>query len=79
MESPNLKHAPMHAMRNKTNIALAQQCGCYSCLKVYPSNEIKEWTDHSETALCPYCHVDAVLPGVIDTKELQQIKDYWLS
>jgi hypothetical protein len=41
------------------------QCGCFYCLRTFPPAAIKEWVerDGGETALCPFCSVDSVLPG----------------
>lgn len=38
-----------------------QQCGCYYCLTIFSSTEIKEWTDYDNTAICPYCKIDSVI------------------
>lgn len=37
-------------------------CGCYYCLKIYSPLEITEWCDGQQTAICPYCGIDAVIP-----------------
>jgi hypothetical protein len=39
------------------------QCGCYHCLAVFKAGEIGDWIDLDETAVCPRCGVDAVLPS----------------
>lgn len=49
--------------RNRQAIAHATVCGCYCCLRVFLPSQIKRWTDNGETALCPYCEIDAVLSG----------------
>ena len=40
------------------------QCGCFYCLRLFSPSEIEAWTDHEQTALCPHCCIDAVLPDV---------------
>ena len=75
-----MRRAALIAFHNKSEISLCQECGCYHCLKVFPKEEIKEWTDNSKTALCPHCGIDAVLPNTAYalTKEvLAPIHDYW--
>jgi hypothetical protein len=37
-------------------------CGCYYCLRTYSPKEIREWVDGQETALCPKCGIDSVVP-----------------
>lgn len=48
--------------------------GCYYCGQVYQlaENPIIEWVDGGQTALCPKCGIDAVIPklsGVEFTEE----------
>lgn len=40
-------------------------CGCFHCLRIYAPSEIKEWVarDDYQTAICPHCSIDAVLPS----------------
>lgn len=43
-------------------------CGCLSCLSVYPVSEITMWINEDEsdnrTAWCPKCRVDQVIPEI---------------
>lgn len=68
-----INEAPKLAFKNKTQ--LQDDCSCYYCLKNFKKNEIINYTDKGETALCPYCNIDAVLPGIVSN--LKEIKDYW--
>lgn len=38
--------------------------GCYYCAEVYAVAEhpIEEWVDGEQTALCPVCGIDSVIP-----------------
>lgn len=36
-------------------------CGCFYCEKVFQPTEITDWIDHGNTALCPYCGIDAII------------------
>ena len=60
-EQSNLYHS--HTIRNRKEIDQSEYCHCISCCKSYPSpiimNFIKD--GDSETALCPYCGIDAVI------------------
>lgn len=77
----DIRMAPRIAMRNKSALAFVSECACYHCLKVYCPTEIKEWTDENNTAICPYCNVDAVLPvNTSDDKNIEvlsKIHKYW--
>lgn len=48
---------------NKDNIKASYQVGCFYCLNVYPAAEVDEYVSDN-TALCPKCGIDAVLPDV---------------
>ena len=49
------------SFKNRELLNTATSCGCYYCGKIYTPTEIKEWTDNNQTAICPYCGIDAVL------------------
>ena len=36
-------------------------CGCFYCGKIFHPSNITEWIDDGNTALCPYCGIDAVI------------------
>jgi len=36
-------------------------CGCFYCGKIFHPTKISEWIEHGNTALCPYCGIDAVI------------------
>jgi NAD-dependent SIR2 family protein deacetylase len=77
-----MRRAPLIAFHNKSEIDFCKDCGCYHCLKVFPKEEIKKWTDNSKTALCPHCGVDAVLPNTAYTlteEVLKPIQEYWFT
>lgn len=64
---------------NRSEIADADVCGCYSCKSVFASRSVDAWRDYGQTALCPRCGVDAVLPGVSDTQELDDLHKKWFA
>ena len=59
-----LKTIHSHSMCNKEELINAKKCGCFYCLKIFNPNEIKEWIKdkNGDTALCPYCTIDAIIP-----------------
>jgi len=66
------------AMRNRIPLQNAKNAGCFHCLAVFLPQEVTEYTDQGETALCPKCGTDAVLPETvtpIDGAYLQAAKD----
>ena len=53
-----------HSICNKEELNKSKRCGCFYCLRIYNTHEIKEWLEEksgAKTALCPYCDVDAVI------------------
>lgn len=52
------------SIHNKTVIEKEEECGCYRCLKIFSTKEIKEFLPEEkgeETAICPYCGHGALL------------------
>lgn len=49
------------SFRNKITLNKSTKCGCIHCKKIFDPNEIKEWTDNNETAICPYCGIDSIV------------------
>lgn len=47
---------------HKKYIEKSKICGCFYCLFMFNSTDITEWIDDGQTALCPKCSIDSVLP-----------------
>jgi hypothetical protein len=77
MISPN--DANSAAFRNRAAIERALEVSCYYCLRTFDPTAIEKWTDEGETACCPHCEVDAVLPGRIERAELRALHAHWFS
>lgn len=57
-----LKKIHKESFKNRKKIAKrGHLCGCFSCLEMFDSADIEEWTDGGQTAICPECDIDAVL------------------
>lgn len=73
--------APKLAMRNKSVLSNVTDCACYHCCTFFTTSEIEEWVDKGETALCPNCKIDAVLPIYEDSEKdlsfLSKVNKYW--
>ena len=73
---------PQVAMKNRPSIQQCVEVGCYHCFKIYNKDEIKEWTDNDQTAICPFCETDSLIPNMPDyklTEEiLKQANQFWL-
>jgi predicted RNA-binding Zn-ribbon protein involved in translation (DUF1610 family) len=51
------------SLRHRKQLERAGRAGCFYCLAVFDIAAIKDWTDDEQTALCPKCGIDAVLPA----------------
>lgn len=73
------REAHKKCSNHRIEMLAAKQCGCFYCIKLFPVSEIKDWTDEQQTALCPHCQVDALIPddGSLTIKKLTQLNDFW--
>lgn len=64
--SKQAKLAHTLSVDNKMMLKSANLCACFYCGTVFNYSDIKNWisglTDESDTALCPYCQIDSVIP-----------------
>lgn len=49
---------------HKPLLKLTVLLGCYYCKRTSLVSEVKEWIDRGNTALCPKCGIDSVLPDM---------------
>ncbi len=71
-----IKNAPIQSMKNRKLLETTKECGCYSCLEVFDPKLIQQWTDQSQTAICPFCGIDSIIIET-DKKVLEAAKKYW--
>ena len=74
------------SFKNREYLIRPQLCGCFHCLTIFHSTELKEDDFLSEddgqyTAWCPYCGIDSIIGencgDKITPKLLAAMKDYW--
>jgi len=78
VSSMSVQAAHTHTSFHRASIESSKLCVCGYCHKRFPPTEIHEWTDwlptlpanersdeNGQTAICPYCSVDAVLPDSV--------------
>lgn len=65
LDSKDVEKAHLYCSANEALLSESSLCGCFYCLKVFPSHKITSWINDQDgkTALCPYCQVDSILPG----------------
>ena len=49
------------ARAHRVQLTASKLCGCFRCLAVFGHAEIRKWTQHKNSALCPRCDAEAVI------------------
>lgn len=66
---------------NRQTIAISDRCYCFHCKASMDHSEITDFLEDGQTAICPHCGVDAILPDYIDENinedVVSQMHDYW--
>jgi hypothetical protein len=75
-------YAHKYSIHNRKLLNKDKICGCFYCLTIFDPKEITEWVDcEDDTAICPYCGIDAVLSqsscSQITKEFLKKMQDYW--
>jgi hypothetical protein len=78
-ETMNIEDAPKLSRYNRVQVEAAEVCGCYFCQRVYPASDVVEYEEEEQTALCPCCGINAVLPGVTDEAVLIAALERWFT
>lgn len=79
-----LKAAHKHSSNHMCALLASDECGCFRCLSVFHASNVIAWIDGGNTALCPYCVVDAVIGSasgypVSDGEFLRAMRARWFS
>lgn len=72
-----LKKLHQRSSLHSADLAVQKVASCFHCTKVFMKDRIGAMTDCGLTAICPHCHVDAVLPGHYEKPILRQMREYW--
>lgn len=52
----------MHRRSVRNRDRVQGRCGCFNCRSLFDAGQVTRWTDEEQTALCPVCGMDAVVP-----------------
>jgi hypothetical protein len=74
-----IKSTHVDCSLHRSLIEKSKIVGCFYCMSMFLPSTIKEWIDDGQTALCPICHIDAVLPDSVglDDELLGAMHNYW--
>ncbi len=77
----DVRTAHTHSSRHRDQILHSAVCGCFYCCGMFAPDKIEEWIDDSQTALCPLCGIDSVIPDAsgfpITAQFLAAMKAHW--
>jgi hypothetical protein len=85
VDAPDPVAEHSRSSHHRDAIEESDEVGCFYCCRIYDAREIVAWTDAvggvSETALCPKCGIDAVIPirEGIDHVFLLMMHSHWFS
>lgn len=64
---------------NRSALKDEAEAGCYFCLRNVLVSTITEWIDDGDTACCPNCSVDALIPGRQSEADLSAAHVHWFT
>lgn len=74
--------AHKHSSNHRKELQGSKVIGCFYCMKLIKFNEIKEWIDKGQTALCK-CGIDSLIGDAsgykINKRFLFEMNKYWFS
>ncbi len=77
------KYEKLHSYcsHNKVLIEKSTICYCIHCKKEISPSKISKYIDNNQTALCPYCGIDSVIPNNINeelnNEIIEMMNKYW--
>lgn len=77
-----LRAAHKASINNRSAIDESAKAGCFRCIYVFPVPRVKKWIDDGQTALCPWCGIDSVIPEssgfpATDRRFLKAMRERW--
>ena len=76
-----LKKLHAYSSHNKDLVAASEKCYCFHCKAVVSRFLIKDFADNGQTAICPKCGIDSILPGSIEEVAsehiISEMNEYW--
>lgn len=77
MSEEDLKNLHAQANYHRAQVEASQTCGCFYCKAIFAPSQIQDWIDKDQTALCPKCGIDSVLPEQPSAAALEAMHQYW--
>lgn len=64
---------------HREKLLAGKRAGCFYCLAIFDPETVKAWTDDMQTAICPLCGIDSVLPDspALAEEFLKRMHEEW--
>lgn len=76
-----LERLHAYSSNNRSLVAVSDKCYCFYCKQSMYRGEIEDYADNGQTAICPKCGIDAVIPDSIeedvDESIIEEMHEYW--
>lgn len=76
-----LKKLHAYSSHNKDLVTASGKCYCFYCKAVVSSYLVKDFADHGQTAICPRCGIDSMIPDSVDEvlneNIISEMNEYW--
>lgn len=65
-----------YVSNNCREIYMSTECACIYCFRKFGPYEIIDWVETDNTAICPYCGTDAVVPNSAIAYTLDNLREW---
>lgn len=76
-----LERLHAYSANNRSLITVSDRCYCFYCKQSMYRGEIERYIDDGQTALCPHCQIDAIIPDsiaeTVDENIIAEMNEYW--
>lgn len=79
MENDELLELHKKSIHNKEEFLKQGNGGCFFCFETVDYAQVDEWWDKGTTAVCPYCSIDSIIPGLTDKNILEKLFERWFT
>jgi len=81
MKKQLIEKAIDFATSNRVALQQSDKAGCYYCKKIYNASLVTNYLESEETALCPKCGIDSVIPSKspieLTPRNLADLNKHW--
>lgn len=77
------RSAHKECSQHRQQLLASRWAGCFYCLQIFAPMTVRDWIDDDQTALCPVCGIDSVMPLTAEQFEseefLPKMRAYWFA